>query len=111
MELKELKKIQTDFSKSRDWHWHHADNEEELITHLKYMAVAIAGEVGEFANLVKKVMRQKEEMNVSMKDHMKEEITDIFIYCLLISNLLDMDLETEYFKKLEKNKQRFPAKE
>jgi NTP pyrophosphatase (non-canonical NTP hydrolase) len=110
MDLKSMQKMQTDFSESRGWYFHKAVDQKELIEKMEYMAVALAGEVGEYANLVKKILRQKELLNNEMKDRIKEEITDIFIYCLLTSSLLGMDLEKEALKKIEKNKQRFAAK-
>lgn len=109
MDLKEIQKMQTNFSESRGWFFHKAKDKKELFDKLGYMAVAIAGECGEFANIVKKVLRQHERLNDEMKEHMREEVTDIFIYCLLTSSLLEMDIEKEFLKKLERNKERFPA--
>jgi dCTP diphosphatase len=110
MELKELIKKQISFSESRDWHFHKAKIKNELFDKLGYMAIALSGETGEFANLVKKVLRQHERLDDEMKEKMKEEVADIFIYCLLTSSLLEMDLEKEFLKKLEKNEKRFPPK-
>ena len=110
MDIKAIQKMQTQFSESRGWFFHKAENKDDLIKKLEYMAVAICGEVGEFANLVKKVLRQNERLDNEMEDHLKEEITDVFIYCLLTASLLKMDLEKEYLKKLERNKGRFQEK-
>ena len=110
MDIKEIQTIQTSFSESRGWFYHKANNTDDMISKLQYNAVALAGEVGEFANLVKKVTRQKERLNDEMLAHMKEEVTDVFIYVLLASKLLNMDLEAEFLKKQEKNEQRFEAK-
>ncbi len=40
------------------------------------------------------------------KDDLGEEIADILIYLLGLSEILNIDLETELLKKIEKNKHR-----
>ena len=110
MDIKAMQDINAKFSESRGWFYHKANNTDDMISKLGYNAVAISGEVGEFANLVKKVMRNKEKLNDEMLSHMKEEVTDVFIYVLLASKLLNMDLETEFLKKQEKNEGRFEKK-
>lgn len=40
------------------------------------------------------------------KDDLGEEIADVLIYLLGISEILNIDLETELLKKIEKNKHR-----
>lgn len=36
-----------------------------------------------------------------------EEISDVFIYLIKLVYQLDFDLESEYFKKMKKNEERF----
>ena len=108
MDVGELKKIQQDFEEKYIGHF--TDNPDDLL----FFATALAGELGEFANLVKKYYRQ-EKLNTNVesddkrdyKSGMKEEIIDIFTYLLIVANILDIDIEKEYLAKLEKNKQRF----
>ena len=38
---------------------------------------------------------------------LREELVDIFIYVLILANLLEMNLEREYFKKRKINERRF----
>ena len=40
------------------------------------------------------------------KDDLGEEIADVLIYLLGLSEILNIDLETELLKKIEKNKHR-----
>jgi NTP pyrophosphatase (non-canonical NTP hydrolase) len=73
----------------------------------------LTGEIGEFANVVKKVVRDhkvfKDKPDKERMEKLKEELTDCFIYLMILSNILKMDLEREYFKKLEYNKKKFES--
>lgn len=86
-------------------------NSQELIDRLEKTVVALVGELGEFANTVKKISRDYgtagEEPSQDRMENLKEEITDCFIYIMIIANILNMDLEEEYSKKLNLNKKRF----
>ncbi|MDD5181620.1 MAG: MazG nucleotide pyrophosphohydrolase domain-containing protein [Candidatus Nanoarchaeia archaeon] len=110
MDIKSMQDINAKFSESRGWFYHKASNTDDMISKLGYNAVAISGEVGEFANLVKKVLRNKERLNDEMLAHMKEKVADVFIYTLIVSQLLNMDLESEFLKKQGKNEGRFEKK-
>lgn len=79
---------------------------EENIELLEFLIVSLTGELGETANIVKKIVRGDFELKVK-KDELQDEIADIFIYLLKISYQLDIDLEEAYIKKLEKNRERF----
>lgn len=76
---------------------------------LEHLAVCLAGEVGEFCNILKKVVRGDFSWNES-KHALSEELADIFIYLIKISNQTGIDLESEVLKKIEKNKTRFKGK-
>jgi NTP pyrophosphatase (non-canonical NTP hydrolase) len=60
--------------------------------------------MGEFCNILKKVVRGDFPLN-SAKAEMNEELADIFIYLIKISNQFDVDLETEssFIKELDKS--------
>jgi len=79
-----------------------------------FLAAALAGEVGEFANLIKKYYREKRMNRLVETDQdrdylseMKKEIIDVFCYFLIIANQLNLDIEKEYLENLESNKKRF----
>lgn len=82
------------------------DIKEENIQELEHLAVCLTGEVGEFCNILKKVVRGDFPLN-NAKPEMSEELADIFIYLIKISNQFDVDLESEFFKKVSKNKLRY----
>jgi NTP pyrophosphatase (non-canonical NTP hydrolase) len=111
MQLREIQKIQKDFDKEYFKKFWEINDEKTFIERLQYLTVALAGEIGEYANIVKKISRDFENLNDAVSDERKqsliEEMTDCFIYIIIIANLLGIDLEKEYMKKLEKNKKRF----
>ncbi len=111
MQLKEIQKIQKDFDKEYFRKFWEINDEKTFIERLQYLTVALTGEMGEFANIVKKISRDFENLNDSISEERRqaliEEIVDCFIYIIITANLLEVDLEEEYMKKLEKNKKRF----
>jgi len=80
-----------------------SDNLHEL----EHLVVCLIGEVGEFANELKKVVRGDAPYE-ERQPALAEELTDTFIYLIKIAAQTGIDLESEYLKKLEKNGQRFP---
>lgn len=83
---------------------------EEDAFHLEHMAVCLIGEVGEFCNVLKKVVRGDLSLNDAKPD-LAEELTDSFIYLIKIANQFGVDLEAEFLAKVEKNKIRFKSGE
>ncbi len=69
----------------------------------QYWCLALAGEIGELCNLVKKEVRDK----AGLKERISEEMADILIYLCMMANSLGVDLEKEYYRKQEKNIERF----
>ncbi len=111
MNLKDLMEFQKEFDKRHGWDWSKAGKKERL-ENLNYLAIALAGEVGEFCNLVKKVTRKfKSKGELPSEEEwkeMKEELVDIFIYVIKgAAELFNMDLEEEYFRKMKLNEERF----
>ena len=48
--------------------------------------------------------------NEEFKRNLAEEIADIFIYLIILSNKVDINLLESIFKKIEKNKEKYPVK-
>jgi len=107
VELKRLMRLQAEFDKDHprfcDWSVKITDRNLEV---LQFLMVCMIGELGEFANTVKKVIRGDFSL-ASRRKEIEEEITDVFIYLVKICNQMDIDLEVNFLKKLEKNKGRF----
>lgn len=78
---------------------------------LMYDGLALAGEAGELANLVKKHFRKKylteghSDPDALMK--IPFELADCLYYILRICKLLDIDLEEAFYKKMEQNIKRY----
>lgn len=112
MSLRELQKYQQSFdNKYFGKYWEQIKNTEGKIQALKDMTIALTGEIGEFANIIKKINREKNSLGEEPKEEMikklKEELTDCLIYVVILSNILEMDLQKEYLAKTQKNSLRF----
>lgn len=109
MELAKLIALQTDFDQGHGvvkpfFVPITSDNLHEL----EHLVVCLIGEVGEFANELKKVVRGDAPYE-ERQAKLAEELTDTFIYLIKIAAQTGVDLESEYLKKLEKNRRRFPS--
>ena len=69
------------------------------------LVLLFLGEAGEMAKAVRKTTGIKASAH-SQEQHLDEEVADVFIYLLEICNHFDIDLETAFRKKEEKNKTR-----
>lgn len=108
--MKNLIKIQHDFDKDHGWDWTAPKNELEKLKHLQFCTIAITGEIGEFSNKLKKILREHDrygKVDPNMYTKLREELPDILIYLIKIADLLGIDLEQEFVKKTEVNKERF----
>jgi NTP pyrophosphatase (non-canonical NTP hydrolase) len=75
---------------------------------LGHMVLALCGEAGELANLVKKLQRGSLDLrDASTRHKVMMETTDIFVYLLNVAGILGLDLErsNEYVRGL--NEKRF----
>ncbi len=73
-----------------------------------YLTICLAGETGEFANLIKKGIRG--DFEIDDPDYVKElafELTDAFIYMMNIAGLMGIDMSKMYQIKREINRERF----
>lgn len=108
LSLEKIKSLQKNFDR------HHSigekgfyvDINESNIHELEHLMVCLLGELGEFANILKKVTRGDFSLE-DVKGDLDEELVDAFIYLIKISNQFNVDLEEGYLNKLEKNKKRF----
>jgi len=75
---------------------------------LGFLTIAMVGEVGEFANWIKKGMRG--DYSIEDEDYHRElavELTDVFIYLMNIAAVLGIDMGKMYQIKREFNDERF----
>jgi dCTP diphosphatase len=91
------------FSEERDWTRFHDP---------KSLALALVGEVGELAELLQWLPADEIDVLVGeprLHDRLGEELADVLLYLLRLSDVLDLDLAAEAAKKLTSNESRFPA--
>jgi NTP pyrophosphatase (non-canonical NTP hydrolase) len=78
----------------------------ENVQSLEHLLVCITGEVGELANVVKKVRRGDRTLDEA-RAAIIDESADILIYVVKLANQLGFRLEEAFEAKLEQNRERF----
>lgn len=105
--IHEIKKLQEEFdSKHKGRTPFNEKINSKNIEVLEHLIVCMVGEIGEFSNIIKKVSRGDFSLEEN-KEHLSEELADVFIYLIKISNQSEIDIEKAFIEKLEKNKKRF----
>ena len=101
MDLNKYQNIIQQFADERNWEQYH--NPKNLV-------MALSGEVGELTEIFQ-WQNEEESKNLSDKDlqSAKEEIADIFIYLLRISDKLGIYMEEAVNEKLEINANKYPV--
>ena len=79
---------------------------EKNLEDLEHLVVCLVGELGEFANILKKVRRGDTSLSKA-KHELDEELVDVFIYLLKIAGQFNVDLEKGYEQKMERNAEKF----
>lgn len=75
---------------------------------LVHHCLGLAGEAGEFIDIVKKIDRGSlDPTSAVVKRELAMELTDVFIYVLNLAGLMGIDLETTYKLKRAENEKRF----
>ena len=74
----------------------------------RFLALAMAGEVGELLNIIKKVWRGDKQLDDETLAAIREELTDINIYHLLLSDCFGADRDAECEKKIPELYRRWP---
>ena len=101
MDLNHYKTIIQKFVDERNWDQFHTP---------KNLAMALSGEVGELTEIFQ-WLNEEESKNLSDKNLQaaKEELADIFIYLLRISDKLGIELEDAVNEKIKLNAQKYPV--
>ncbi|MBY0121778.1 nucleotide pyrophosphohydrolase [Bacillus sp. S/N-304-OC-R1] len=88
----------TEFRDERGWGPFH--NEKDL-------AISISLEASELLENFQ--WKSSEEAVSATRQNIKEEMADILIYLLQLADKMEIDLEEEVFKKMEKNALKYPV--
>ena len=101
MTMKELIQKLRDFAEERDWDQFHSP---------KNLAIALTVETAElleeFQWLTEEQSRRPDQERLKC---IKDEISDVMIYLVLLSDHLGIDPLQSAFEKIEKNRQKYPA--
>ena len=97
MDIKEIQDKLAKFAEERDWDQFHSP---------KNLAMALTSEVGELNELFQWIT--EEQSNNVDNDEIRQEIADIFIYLLRLSDKLDIDIEEAVREKIEINAKKYP---
>jgi len=102
--FRELKFLVKTFIQRRDWTQYHTP---------KNLAMSIAIEAAELMELFQwYTIEESVSMvtsNPDLKIKLEDEVADILIYCLSLSEQANMNLEEIIKRKLDKNENRFPV--
>ena len=98
MNIKEIQEKLAKFAEERDWNQFHSP---------KNLVMALTSEVGELNDLFQWLT--EEQSNNVDNDEIRQEIADIFIYLLRLSDKLDIDIEEAVREKIEINAKKYPV--
>ncbi|MCD6299208.1 MAG: nucleotide pyrophosphohydrolase [Thermoplasmata archaeon] len=101
--ITELKKKVASFVRERRW---------EKFHNPKDISISISLEAAELLENFQWRSNEEIEKMLESKSYftgIKEEMADIMIYLVAMSNRLGVDLVEEAFKKMEKNERKYPA--
>ena len=98
-----MKEIVKGFVIERDWIKYHTP---------RNLAESICIESAELLEIFQWSLNnnKKNDSNNFPNPDIKDELADIFIYCISLSNTLEIDIAQTILKKIEKNKKRYPIK-
>ena len=97
MDFDKIKNDLRKFAQERDWEQFHSP---------KNLAMALSGEVGELSEIFQWLTEdQSNKENISDEDlaKVREEVADILLYIIRLSDKLDIDLEQAVLDKLKIN--------
>jgi NTP pyrophosphatase (non-canonical NTP hydrolase) len=114
MELDDLLRLQREFDSRHGW-LPSPDDPSEIFGAVQSDLIGIFGEIGELANIVKKVAleighdKDADIAGFLEKHHedLAEELIDSLIYLVRLAGHLNVNIEKHYINKLGKNEQRF----
>ncbi|KAL1806273.1 hypothetical protein ACET3Z_029341 [Daucus carota] len=101
--LEDLKNKMADFAKERDWDQFHSP---------RNLLLALVGEVGELSEIFQwkgEVPRGLPDWKEEEKQHLGEELSDVLLYLVRLSDICGVDLGKAALRKLELNAKKYPV--
>ncbi|RWV83442.1 hypothetical protein BHE74_00028969, partial [Ensete ventricosum] len=111
--LKELSRKLEEFALERDWMQFHSPRNLLLAVVFSCSSLLIVGEVGELAEIFMwrgEVAKGLPNWEESDKEHLGEELSDVLLYLIRLSDICGVDLGEAALKKIVKNAIKYPAK-
>ncbi|MCD6482927.1 MAG: nucleotide pyrophosphohydrolase [Candidatus Aenigmarchaeota archaeon] len=96
----ELKKLIREFVAERGWKKYH---------NLKDLSIALIIEASELLDIFKWRNVEKVEKNSELMLSLKEELADVIIYALRLSDVANIDVAQAVREKIKKNAEKYPA--
>ncbi|KAL5711912.1 dCTP diphosphatase [Ranunculus cassubicifolius] len=101
--LKELSMKLEDFAKERNWGQYHSP---------RNLLLAMVGEVGELSEIFQwrgEVPKGLPDWKEADKEHLGEELSDVLLYLIRLSDICGIDLGDAALKKIVKNAIKYPV--
>ncbi|CAA3017511.1 dCTP pyrophosphatase 1-like [Olea europaea subsp. europaea] len=98
-----LKKKMDDFSKERDWEKFHSP---------RNLLLALVGEIGELSEIFQwkgEVPKGLPDWKEEEKQHLGEELSDVLLYLIRLSDMCGVDLGQAALRKLQLNVLKYPV--
>ena len=102
MDIEKLKADLRKFVKERDWDQFHS---------AKNLVMALSGEAGELVEIFQWLTEEQsniENLDEQDRKRVQEELADIFIYLIRISDKLDIDIASAVNEKMKLNDKKYP---
>lgn len=100
--LEELKQKMRVFAEERDWNQFHTP---------RNLLLALVGEVGELSEIFQwkgEVKEGLKDWNDKDKEHVGEELSDVLLYLIRLSDKCGIDLGQAALDKIKKNEAKYP---
>uniref|UniRef100_A0A0D9VG01 Uncharacterized protein n=1 Tax=Leersia perrieri TaxID=77586 RepID=A0A0D9VG01_9ORYZ len=101
--LEELRKRMAEFARERDWEQFHSP---------RNLLLALVGEVGELSEIFQwkgEVPKGLPGWEEAEKVHLGEELADVLLYLVRLSDICGVDLGKAALRKMEINARKYPA--
>lgn len=103
MDLQNIHSAQNTFAKERDWEKFHTP---------KNLVMALSGETGELSEIFQWLTEAEANAimnNADKAESIRDEIADIFYYVTRLAYVLNIDIESAFWKKMKKNAEKYPV--
>ncbi len=103
MDIDKIKIVLQKFAKARNWDKFHSP---------KNLTMALAGEAGELLDIFQWLTEEQstyKALDEKTMEKVKEELADIFLYLIRLSDKLNIDLEQIAIDKIAINEQKYPV--